>query len=48
MLNFELSKIGEHLGWAIKTVYKKLNRGILKLIYKVSGEFSSAVMQIIL
>ena len=30
-LNFEFGKIGgKHFGWAIKTIYKKLDRGILK------------------
>ena len=31
-LNFEFSKREKHLGWAIKTIYKKLNRGMLKHI----------------
>ena len=32
-LNFEFSKLGgKHSGWAIKTIYKKLDRGILKRI----------------
>ena len=30
--NFEVSKREKHLGWAIKTIYKKLNRGMLKHI----------------
>ena len=31
-LNFEFSKREKHSGWAIKTIYKKLNRGMLKHI----------------
>ena len=31
-LNFEFSKRGKHLGWAIKTIYKKQSRGMLKRI----------------
>ena len=31
-LNFEFSKREKHSGWAIKTIYKKLNRGMLKRI----------------
>ena len=31
-LNFEFSKGGKHSGWAIKIIYKKLNRGMLKHI----------------
>ena len=31
-LNFEFSKREKHLGWAIKTIYKKLCRGMLKHI----------------
>ena len=31
-LNFEFSKREKHSGWAIKTFYKKLNRGMLKHI----------------
>ena len=28
-LNFEFSKREKHSGWAIKSIYKKLNRGML-------------------
>ena len=31
-LNFECSKREKHSGWAIKTIYKKLDRGMLKHI----------------
>ena len=31
-LNFEFSKREKHSGWVIKTIYKKLNRGMLKHI----------------
>ena len=31
-LNFEFSKREKHSGWAIETIYKKLNRGMLKHI----------------
>ena len=31
-LNFEFSKREKYLGWVIKTIYKKLNRGMLKRI----------------
>ena len=31
-LNFEFSKREKNSGWAIKTIYKKLNRDILKHI----------------
>ena len=31
-LNFEFSKRGKHLGWAIKTIYNKQSRGMLKRI----------------
>ena len=31
-INFEFSKRGKHLGWAIKTIYKKQSRGMLKRI----------------
>ena len=31
-LNFEFSYREKHLGWAIKTIYKKLCRGMLKHI----------------
>ena len=31
-LNFEFSKREKHSGWAIKTIYKKLCRGMLKHI----------------
>ena len=31
-LNLEFSKREKHLGWAIKTIYKKQSRGILKCI----------------
>ena len=31
-LNFEFSKSEKHSGWAIKTIYKKLCRGMLKHI----------------
>ena len=32
-LNFEVSKMGgKHSGWAIKTIYKKTDRDILKRI----------------
>ena len=38
-LNFEFSKLGgKHSGWAIKTIYKKLDRGILKRIRIVACE----------
>ena len=31
-LNFEFSKRGKHLGWAIETIYKKQSRCMLKHI----------------
>ena len=31
-LNFEFSKREKHSGWVIKTIYKKLKRGMLKHI----------------
>ena len=32
-LNFEFSKREKHSGWAIRTIYKKLSRGMLKHIH---------------
>ena len=32
LLNLEFSKREKHLGWTIKTIYKKQGRGMLKRI----------------
>ena len=40
-INFEFIKRGKHLGWAIKTIYKKQRRGMLKRIPLDQGQNKS-------